>query len=82
MLYWWETRRSFSLGGDTRLGLRLSDAVHLEADRPEGFAVHHTAAVKHEGRLGHLVKNALVVQSLELIPGITRKGIDWSTVKN
>lgn len=50
------------------LGPRLSDAVHLESDLPESLDVHDTAAIKHEGRLGHAVVDALVVQGLELVP--------------
>lgn len=51
------------------LGLGLPDAVHLEADGAEGVDVHDPAAVEDEGRLGHGVVDALVVQRLELVPG-------------
>lgn len=50
------------------LGLGLSDAVNLEADLAEGLDVNHPTPIEHEGRLGHAVVDALVVQGLELVP--------------
>ena len=48
--------------------IRLSNGVHLEPNLTQCGMIQNVASIKQERRLGHFLKNLLILQSLEFIP--------------